>query len=323
MLDFHAHLLSSEVSFNRLYDKIAIKFFASKLGMDAKELIRNPYKAYCDSFVKNIRESRHLTKSVVFGVDAKVDENGRILDKDPTVCATNEDVLKLYQENKDILVPFFSINPLRPDALELIDKYHEAGFKGAKFLQNYWGVDTKDERFVPYFEKLKEKDLPLIVHIGSESSLSSHKECEGLDMLELPLKVGVKTIAAHMGLSYKVKDHIKNFSTNPKHFNKEYFELLEMLEFHDNLYADISALLTPVRAKVLPHLSKQTHLHHKLLYGSDFPVPFTTIFNSYDLSFKKRWQLSKVKNPHDRYILAMIEYFGEESEVFGSYKTLL
>ena len=34
----------------------------------------------------------------------------------------------------------------------------------AKFLQNYWGVDLNDERFIPYYEKLKEKKIPLIIH---------------------------------------------------------------------------------------------------------------------------------------------------------------
>jgi predicted TIM-barrel fold metal-dependent hydrolase len=323
LIDIHAHLLSSDVKFERFYDKFAIKFFASKLGMDAKELIKNPYKAYTDGLVKNIRESKHLQKTVLFGVDERVDERGKTLHKDITVCATNDDLLKLYEKNKDVIVPFFSINPLRPDALDLIDRYTELGFKGAKFLQNYWGVDTREKRFIPYFEKLKEKNLPLIVHIGSESSVASFKEYESIEMLNQPLEIGVNTIAAHMALSYTPLGILKALSQNPKHFNHEYHKLLGMLETYPNLYADISALLTPVRAKVLKHLSQQTQIHDKLLFGTDFPVPFTTVINSYDLSFKKRFELSKIKNPHDRYAETMLEYFGKKSDIFTNHKKLL
>ncbi len=323
MIDIHAHLLNADVQFDRFYDKLAIRFFASKLGIEPQALLDNPYKAYTDGLMQNIRTSKHLSKTVLFGVDARVDERGKTLHKDITVCANNEDMLALYHDNQDIIIPFFSINPLRPDALDLIDRYTELGFKGAKFLQNYWGVDTREERFIPYFEKLKEKNLPLIVHIGSESSVHSFKACESIEMLHQPLEIGVNTICAHMALSYTPLGILKALSQNPKHFSKEYHTLLEMLTYHDNLYADISAILTPVRAKVLRHLSKEKSIHHKLLFGTDFPVPFTTMFNSYDLSFKERRALGHIENPHDRYAEAILHYFPRESAIYTNYKKII
>lgn len=322
-IDIHTHLLSSKVQFNRFYDKIAIRFFAKKMGLDAKKLIENPYKAYTDALVANVRSSNYLKKIVLFGVDARVDETGAEIHRDLTVCASNEDLLRLYQQNRDVIIPFFSINPMRPDALDLIDKYSELGFKGAKFLQNYWGVDTRDKKYRAYFEKLKEKELPLIVHIGSESSVHSVKECESIEMLTQPVEVGVSVIAAHMALSYELSKIFKALSKNPKNFNKEYFTLLEMLKKHDNLYADISALLTPVRAKALRHLSQQYDVHEKLLFGTDYPVPYSTVFNSYDLPYKKRFELSNIENPFDRYTQTILEYFDEDSPVFSNYKKIL
>jgi predicted TIM-barrel fold metal-dependent hydrolase len=323
MVDFHTHLLSSDVKFDRLYDKIVIKLFASQLGMDPKELIDDPHLGYTNGLIKSVKESNYLKKIVLFGVDERVDSSGKTLHKDITVCASNDDINILYQNNKEYIIPFFSINPNRPDALDLIDKYFGLGFKGAKFLQNYWGVDTRDKKYRAYFEKLKRYDLPLIVHIGSESSVHSFKECEGINMLDHPLEVGVKTVCAHMALSYEPLKIFKALSKNPKNFNDEYFKLLNMLETHDNLYADISALLTPVRAKVLKHLSKQVIIHDKLLFGTDFPVPFTTMINTHGLGFKKAYNISKEKNPFDRYIKVMLEYFDEKNPVFTNYKKLL
>ncbi len=322
-VDIHSHLLSSEVGFNRFYDKIAIGFFAKKMGFDTKDLIANPYETYTNTLMNMVRDSQHLSKTVLFGVDARVDSKGKVLHKDLTVCATNEDLLKLYEKNSDILVPFFSINPMRPDALDLIDKYSELGFKGAKFLQNYWGVNTKDERYRAYFEKLKAKDIPLIIHIGSESSVNSFKECESINMLDFPLEAGVTVIAAHMALSYEPMKIFKALSSNPKNFNDDYFKLLEMLQTHTNLYADISALLTPVRAKVLRHLSQQNDVHDKLLFGTDYPVPFSTVLNTYDLPYKKRFELSSIQNPLDRYAKTMLEYFTKNSPIYSNYKKLI
>ncbi len=322
-IDIHSHLLSSEVSFNRFYDKIVLRFFAKKMGFNAKALLANPYETYTNTLMNMVRDSEHLSKTVLFGVDARVDSKGKVLHKDLTVCATNEDLLKLYEKNSDVLVPFFSINPMRPDALDLIDKYSELGFKGAKFLQNYWGVNTKDERYRAYFEKLKAKDIPLIVHIGSESSVHSFKECESINMLDFPLEVGVTVIAAHMALSYEPMKIFKALSSNPKNFNDDYFKLLEMLQRHDNLYADISALLTPVRAKVLRHLSQQDDVHEKLLFGTDYPVPFSTVLNTYDLPYKRRFELSSIENPLDRYAKTILEYFDENSSVYRNYEKLI
>jgi len=162
-VDIHLHLLRRDLSFDRLYDRLAIRFFAKKLGAEPKALLADPYRAYCDTVVGRLRESKRLDKAVVFGVDARVDEKGREIHRDATVCAHTEDVLALHAEAPDVIVPFMSVNPLRPDTLERVDRYAEMGCKGVKFLQNYWGVDTRQKRFEPFFDKLREKGLPLIV----------------------------------------------------------------------------------------------------------------------------------------------------------------
>jgi predicted TIM-barrel fold metal-dependent hydrolase len=322
-VDIHVHLLNSKVAFDRFYDKVAITFFGKKLGVDPAKLIANPYETYTSSLTDMIRNSEHINQIALFGVDARVDEKGNVLHQDLTVCGTNDELLDLYHKNKDVVIPFFSINPMRPDALDLIDKYVEHGFKGAKFLQNYWNIDTREDRYRPYFEKLKKYDLPLIVHIGSESSVHSYKACEGINMLDHPLAVGVNVIAAHMALDYEPLHIFKTLSKNPKNFNEDYFTLLQMLEQHDNLYADVSALLTPVRAKVLPHLSQQTQIHDKLLFGTDYPVPFSTIFTSYDLPWKKRFELERTQNPFDRYTKAILEYFDQTNPIYTNYTKIL
>ena len=122
-VDMHVHLLSSEVQFNRLYDKMALLFFAKRFGLEAQKLFNSPYDAYVEALMRSIQTSSYVDKIALFGVDACYDDDNTIIHRDPTVCASNDDVLKLYQQYPDTIIPFFSINPKRHDALELIDTY--------------------------------------------------------------------------------------------------------------------------------------------------------------------------------------------------------
>ena len=324
-IDIHTHLLNPAVSFDRLYDRISVRFFAKGLGVDPAQLRARPYEAYVQAMAASIRESETVEKVCLFGVDACFDEQGREIERSKTVCAMNGDVLDVAARYPDQFIPFFSINPRRANALELIDEQVEQGCKGAKFLQNYWGVDLNDERWVPYYEKLKQHRLPLIIHIGSEYSIRSTPSYERVGMLDLPLASGVTVIAAHMGLG-RLNDRLRvwrNLSRDPRHFDTDYHRLLEMLAAHPNLYADISAILAPLRARALRHLSRQTDLHHKILFGTDYPVPFTIRYNTYDLSSEKRKQISKIDNPFDRYAAAMLEYFPRQSPIYQNHRKLL
>ena len=165
-VDIHSHLLSADVKFDRFYDKLALAFFAKKFDINRSELIKNGFEGYKSNFARLIKSSNFVQKSVVFGVDAKFDESGNLVHKDKTVCASNEDVFAFYEQNPNEVVPFFSVNPNRKDALNLIEKYHKMGFKGGKLLHSYWETDLNDKRYEPYFRLLSELGLPLMIHVG-------------------------------------------------------------------------------------------------------------------------------------------------------------
>jgi len=324
-VDIHCHLLNPNVRFDRLYDKVTIRFFAKKLGVDPAQLQSDPYATFVTSLARNIAQSQYLDSACLFGVDSRLDEQGKEIDRDSTVCAMTHDVVEVAADYPELFIPFISINPRRSNALDLIDEYVAQGCRGAKFLQNYWGVNLNDERFIPYYEKLKSYQLPLIIHIGSEYSIDSDARYERTNMLRLPLETGVTVIAAHMGLGrINHKLHFwRNLSKNPAYFDEDYFILLDMLQQHNNLYADISAILVPLRARALRHLSQQSEIHHKLLFGTDYPVPYTIRFNTHDLSSKESRRIDAISNPFDRYAEAILAYFPAESPLYTNYKKIL
>ena len=320
-VDIHSHLLSGEVKFDRFYDKLALAFFAKKFDINRRELIKNGFEGYKSNFARLIKSSNFVQKSVVFGVDAKFDDSGNFVHKDKTVCASNEEVFAFYEQNPNEVVPFFSVNPNRKDALNLIEKYHKMGFKGGKLLHSYWETDLNDKRYEPYFRLLSELELPLVIHVGDENSLASNKALESIEQLKSPLNLGCRIVCAHMGASSDGAFTV--LSRDPEKFGANYFTLLGWLREFDGLYADVSALLCINKARILPHLKTQTKIHDKILFGTDFPVPFSVILSSYDLPFRDRLALNRIQNPLDRYVCAMSLYFGENSPIFSNYKKIL
>lgn len=324
-IDIHTHLLNPNVRFKKLYDRLAIRFFSSKLGHSRKTLLAEPYPSFIRGMAETVRQSRYIKKICLFPVDSSFDRSGKEIHRDNTVCSHTADVLTVSKAYPDLFIPFFSINPFRPNALDLIDEAVANGCRGAKFLQNYWFIDLRRQWLIPYFEKLKEKGIPLIIHTGGEYSVSSDKEYETVEMLELPLKIGVTVIAAHMALghfSHKLLPW-RNFSQNPCYFDRNYFKLLEMLSIWENLYADLSAILSPLRSKVLRHLSMQKVIHHKLLFGTDYPVPFQVKINTHGLPASRINKIAKIQNPFDRYVSVILEYFPEDSPIYTNYKKVL
>ena len=266
-----------------------------------------------------------MSKVCLFPVDSRFDAQGFEIHRDKTICSHSEDTVKVSQEHPNEFIPFLSINPLRKNALDLLDEYHKKGCRGAKFMQNYWGIDLNDKKFIPYYKKLKKLNLPLVIHIGCEFTIESFRKFESPRMLTLPLETGVNVVAAHVGLGRF--DHKilfwRNFSKKEQYINKEYFEVIEMLKRYPNLYADISAILSLNKTRALPHLAKQTDIHDRLIFGTDYPVPF--VVNSFLLNLPKdKIKIIKsIKNPFDRYYEVIKEYFGEDNPIFTNYKKLI
>ncbi|PLY06468.1 MAG: mannonate dehydratase [Arcobacter sp.] len=338
-IDFHAHLLNPNVSFSRVYDKVAISLFAKKLGVNKDDLLNRKYDAFVDAFINNIQNSKYVSKSVVLPVDAKIDSKGRELSRDKTVCSSNEDVLNEYKKNPNEVIPFFSVNPNRVDALDLIDKYAKEGFKGAKFLQNYWDIDINDDRYIPYFEKIKSYDLPIIVHTGSEHAIESNPMYEKVEVANLAIEIGCKVVLAHFGVNsimehkpfgvnsimeHKPSKILNNFSFDNQKFGDDYFKTIEYLEKHENVYADLSAMVMNFRSKIIEDLAKnQSQIHDKLLFGTDYPVPFSPMFSYHSLGLKKRRELEKIQNPLDRNVEFFNQYFDEDSCIYTNWQKLI
>ena len=64
-------------------------------------------------------------------------------------------------------------------------------------------------------------------------------------------------------------------------------------------------------------------VHGKVLFGTDFPVPYMVRFNTFDLNSTKRKQFSRIENPFDRYLSVLFEYFPTDSEIYQNHNKVV
>lgn len=67
----------------------------------------------------------------------------------------------------------------------------------------------------------------------------------------------------------------------------------------------------------------QKHIHHKLLFGTDYPVPFSVLLSYNSLRLQKRIEIERIQNPLDRYIEFFNQYFEENSIIYSNWEKLI
>ena len=97
--------------------------------------------------------------AVVFTVDAET-VTGR-------AAVRNEEILEVAAANPDVLVPFASVDPHRPNALEEVRRLiRDTAVRGFKFHPNVQAFFPNDRAFYPLYEAIEEAGLPALFHTG-------------------------------------------------------------------------------------------------------------------------------------------------------------
>lgn len=165
-----------------------------------------------------------------------------------------------------------SVHPYRPNAVACVQEVFAAGACLLKWIPLHHNIDVNDTRTLAVLRKLAALGLPLLVHVGPEFTLTTQRPA--YRSIE-PLLEVLRTLRREGCMPTVIVAHAATPVT-PLGNCQSYRALLAALagEFADApLYADISALATWGKASFLRQLLRRPELHHKLLFGSDFPVP--------------------------------------------------
>ena len=168
--------------------------------------------------------------------------------------------LQTARAHPDEFLPGVSINPQRRDAVEEVHRCADAGAALVKVLPNAQQFNPADPKYTAFYRALVQRNLPFLSHVGYEFSLIGKDQSVGdPGRLRLALDEGVTVIAAH-ACSYGLMLYERFLPV-----------LLTFAKQYPNFYADISALTLPNRFRMLLHLRRHPEVHHRLLFGTDYP----------------------------------------------------
>lgn len=234
-----------------------------------REAMRTSADADWAARLAALARGSELDRVVALGFDGVYDKRGELDPQRSQLVVPPAWVFRCSQEHRELL-PGPSVNPNRRDALERLDECIERGAVLLKWLPVSQAIDPGDRALIPFYRRMAEAGLPLLVHAGGGEqtfAMVAPAEVGDVARLALPLEQGVRVICAH--------------AATPIHYRRERNQIAEfrgMLERYPNLWADNSGLANPSRFGHLPRLAADGVIRERTLFGTDWPVPSNAVY---------------------------------------------
>jgi hypothetical protein len=313
LIDIHCHVAGIGKGASgcylspRLLKSWKFRFYLRGFGLSPHAIEESGDKICADRVAETLAASEHVNCAVLLAMDAAVDADGLADLKRTEFYVPNEFVLSAVHNHSNLLFGA-SINPYRPDALQRLDSAATNGACLVKWLPSIQLIDPSDERLIPFYNRLAELHLPLLVHTGNEHSFTwARNEFGDPERLRLPLKQGVTIIAAHAAWPGKHNGE------------RDIDRLARLMDAYPNLYADISSLTQINKLGALRHVLKRPEFRQRLVYGTDYPLSNMPIVSPWffllDLKFSECRRINRIRNPWDRDV-ALKQALGVPANVF-------
>lgn len=205
------------------------------------------------------------------------DRDGTIRPDKTGLYVPNDYVLSLSNGRPDLFNPCVSVSPYQTDCVKQLELYASQGVKMVKWLPNSMGIKMTDPECQPFYNAMRRLNLVLLCHVGEENAVSAGGPDQSLGnplLLRAPLDSGVKVIAAHCASEGENIDLDSSDRAKKESNFRLFLRLMDDPKYNDVLFADISSLILYKRiGEPLTTMLDRTDLHHRLVYGSDYPVP--------------------------------------------------
>jgi predicted TIM-barrel fold metal-dependent hydrolase len=174
----------------------------------------------------------------------------------------NEEIAEGAAANADVLIPFASVDPARPDAVErarrLIDGH---GVKGFKFHPNLQAFFPNENSVYPLYEAIADAGLPALFHTGHSGIGTGLRGGGGL-RLKYSNPLCLDDVAADFPELQIVLAH-PSFPWQD--------EAISICLHKENVWIDLSGWSPKYFPPQLVQYAN-TQLRDKVLFGSDFPL---------------------------------------------------
>ena len=231
-----------------------------------------------------------LDHAVVFGFDGVYDARGALDEARSQLIVPPRWVFEVCRRHPELL-PGPSINPHRADALERLEECVEGGAVLIKWLPATQGIDPADTSLEPFYRRLAESRIPILVHSGGAEGTFAQVEPELRDLRRIipALRAGVRMIVAH---SAAPVIYARDPDQRPL--------LRDLFAEFPHLWVDNSGMANPSRFPHLARLADDAEIVARTLHGSDFPVPSNAFWYLRRLGVREVARLERIRNRMQR-----------------------
>ena len=174
----------------------------------------------------------------------------------------SEEIAEAAREHSDVLIPFASVDPARPDAVERVKRFiADYDVKGFKFHPNLQAFFPNDPAVYPLYEAIQEAGLPALFHSG-HSGIGTGLPGGGGLRLKYSNPMCIDDVAADFPDLQIVLAH-------PSFPWQE--EAISVCLHKHNVWIDLSGWSPKYFPPVLLQYAN-TQLRERVLFGSDFPL---------------------------------------------------
>jgi predicted TIM-barrel fold metal-dependent hydrolase len=297
IIDNHVHLAASGVSGCALSPRyrrgIAFRILRRVLGLTASDEVE--LSAQYAAKLTHLMDGAAglLDGAVLLAMDGIYDSQGRLDLSQTSMYVTNDYCFEVCARDPRFL-PAASVNPARRDALDELDRVAALGAVCVKTIANSQRFDPLNPAFAPFWQRMADLKLPWLNHTGREHTIPSASQRYGdPDRLRPALDQGVTVIAAHAGSA----------GVRLPGMTETFHQFVALLDQYPNLYGDISAFTSFGRSQYFAKALARPHIHDRLIYGSDFPIPSSPLTLAASLGWSQARALSRAGNPLTRALL--------------------
>ena len=283
--DSHAHLIgtgdnNSGIWLNPTMRSLLhpVQFIQLQFYLNASCPTQGTYVdvGYVDRLVRLHHDFRLGTRLMLLAFDYRYDQQGRVVRANSPFYVPNEYAAAVKKAHSEAFEWIASIHPYRDDGVTALAWVVAHGARAVKWLPGAMGIDPSSPLCDCFYAALRKHNVPLLSHAGDEHAVdvADSQQFNNPLLLRRPLEQGVKVIVAHCALTGKSIDHegAPNGAAVP---NVVLFaRLMAEPRYEGLLFGDLSGLTQLNRElETIALLFEHTEWHHRLINGSDYPLP--------------------------------------------------
>lgn len=232
-------------------------------------------QSYIERLHNLVDGMRPGAKLMLLAFDRNVHTDGKPDWENSSFYTPNSYAREMARQHPQYFEWIASIHPYRTDAIAALQQAVQDGARAVKWLPNAMNIDPASPRCDAFYALMAKHDLPLLTHAGKERAVSGGEAQDYGNPLKLrrALDHGVRVIMAHCASLGEDRD-LDRGEQGPAVKSFDLFtRLMREPRYEGRLFGDISALTQFDRAEYLKRVLATPEWHHRLLNGSDYPLP--------------------------------------------------